>query len=95
MWISTDAWTCWSPTKPATNRRALGATVRLDVEGQGPVVRRVHSGGSYLSASDDRLSLGLGSSSSPVTVTVTWPDGKIQRVTGLSVDREHTIARKP
>jgi hypothetical protein len=82
-------------TQPATNRRALGATVRLDVEGEGPVVRRVHSGGSYLSASDDRLSLGLGSSSSPVTVTVTWPDGKIQRVTGLSVDREHTIARNP
>jgi hypothetical protein len=82
-------------TQPGKNRRALGASVRVDLDGQPPIVRRVRSGGSYLSASDDRLYLGVGSSSTPVSLTVTWPDGQTQRVTGLAVDREHTIERKP
>ena len=79
--------------QPTTNRRALGASVRVDRAGQRPIVRRVHSGGSYLSASDDRLYLGLGQESGAVTVQVTWPDGTVQTVPGLAVDREHTIRR--
>ncbi len=47
-------------TQPTTNRRAVGASVRIDVPGQPPIVRRVRSGGSYLSSSDDRLYVGLG-----------------------------------
>lgn len=77
------------------NRRAVGATVRVDLAGQPPLVRRVRSSGSYLSASDDRVYVGLGSSSSPVDVTVAWPDGATQRVRGLAVDREHKVERKP
>jgi hypothetical protein len=76
------------------NRRAVGASIRLDLAGQPPIVRRVRSDGSYLSSSDDRLHIGLGSATSPVAVTVTWPDGTQQRVTGLAVDREHAISRQ-
>ncbi|WP_162271401.1 CRTAC1 family protein [Luteitalea pratensis] len=81
-------------TQPKTNRRAVGASVRIDVPGQPPIVRRVHSGGSYLSSSDDRLYVGLGASAGPITATVTWPDGVQQRVSGLVVDREHEISRR-
>jgi len=69
--------------------------VRIELAGQPPIVRRVHSGGSYLASSDDRLSIGLGSVATPVAVTVTWPDGVQQRVGGLAVDREHVVARTP
>jgi hypothetical protein len=80
--------------QPERNRRALGASVRVELSGQPPLVRRVRSGGSYLSSSDDRLYIGLGDSTSPVALTVTWPDGVQQRVTGLAVDREHEISRR-
>ena len=81
-------------TQPTTNRRAVGASVRIDVPGQPPIVRRVRSGGSYLSSSDDRLYVGLGTVAGPITATVTWPDGVQQRVSGLVVDREHEISRR-
>jgi hypothetical protein len=80
--------------QPDRNRRAIGASVRVELPGQPPLVRRVRSGGSYLSVSDDRLYVGLGGASSPVAVTVTWPDGTQQRMTGLAVDREHEISRR-
>ncbi len=82
-------------SQPAQNRRALGATVRIELPGQPPLVGRVRSGGSYLAASDDRLHIGLGNAAGPVSALVTWPDGVQQRVTGLAVDREHDIRRAP
>jgi hypothetical protein len=80
-------------TQPDSNRFALGASIRIDLPGAHPMVRRVRSGGSYLSSSDFRLHVGLGSVRTPIDLTVTWPDGTTQRVTGLAVDREHVIAR--
>ncbi len=82
-------------SQPEKNRRALGATVRIELPGQPPIVRRVRSGGSYLAASDDRLHIGVGKVAGPVSLLVTWPDGVQQRVTGLAVDREHEIRRTP
>ncbi len=80
-------------TQPELNRRALGASVRVDVPGQPPIVRRVRSGGSYLSSSDDRVYVGLGATARPVSVAVTWPDGTQQKFVDLAADREHTLQR--
>jgi hypothetical protein len=80
--------------QPGGNRFALGATVRIDLPGEPPIVRRVRSGGSYLSSSDYRLHIGVGRRTNPVDVVVTWPDGQKETVKGLAVDREHTIQRR-
>ena len=80
-------------TQPDGNRFALGAVVRVEVPGGPPIVRRVRSGGSYLSASDFVVHAGLGTHAAPVSLVVTWPDGTRQPVKGLAVDRLHTIAR--
>lgn len=77
------------------NRRAIGAVARVSLPGQPPLLRRVRSGGSYLSSSDERLYVGLGASGGPVTVDVTWPDGTTATYPNLAVDREHTITKKP
>jgi hypothetical protein len=82
-------------SQPVKNRRALGAMVRIELPDQPPIVRRVRSGGSYLSASDERLHIGLGAQTRPVTVNVTWPDGIQQRFRDLPIDREHTLTRTP
>jgi hypothetical protein len=88
-------WVRLTLRQPTANRRALGAAIRIEQPGQPPLVRRVRSGGSYLSASDDRVHVGLGPSTAAIDVLVTWPDGTQQRVTGLTVDREHEIRRTP
>jgi hypothetical protein len=69
--------------------------VSIVLPGQKRLVRRIKSGGSYLSASDLRASFGLGDVGRTVTADITWPDGTTQRVPGLAVDREHTIHRAP
>ncbi len=70
------------------NRDAVGARVRWSAGG---VVheRQKTGGGSYLSAHDPRLVLGLGSSARVDWVEVTWPlpSRRSERFTGLPVDR--------
>ena len=64
-----------------------GAVVTL-VQADGTrVVREVHAGGSYLSSEDPRVHFGLGSSAKPVTVAVRWPDGTVERLAPVAVDR--------
>jgi hypothetical protein len=58
------------------NRDGIGARAAVVVSNQKPVWRRVHSDGSYLSASDMRVHFGLVQTpQSLVQVLVDWPDG--------------------
>jgi hypothetical protein len=60
-----------------SNRNAIGARVAVEAEGV-KQVRFVNGGGSYLSASDRRLLVGLGGANRANRVAVTWPSGKVQ-----------------
>ncbi len=58
--------------------------------------RRVQVDGSYCAASDPRVLFGLGADSSPATVRVEWPGGRVQEFTDLAIDRYWTLeAGKP
>ena len=59
----------------ARSRNNVGATVRATV-GARTLVRRVVGGGSYLSASDRRVHLGLGGAAKLDRLEVTWPSGR-------------------
>jgi hypothetical protein len=61
----------------ASNRNAIGARVEIDYAG-GRQVRFVNGGGSYLSASDRRLLVGLGGADRAKRITVFWPSGRKQ-----------------
>jgi hypothetical protein len=66
----------------ASNRSAIGAVVTAEWAGK----KRSHfvvGGGSYLSASDRRLLLGLGDAAKLDRVTVRWPSGKVQEFRDL------------
>ena len=66
-----------------SNRNAIGAVVEVE---WGGTVRThfVNGGGSYLSASDRRLSLGLGPNAAKLDrVTVRWPSGRTQEYRDL------------
>ena len=58
------------------NRFAVGARVGVLREGQRPLWRRAQTDGSYLSANDGRVHLGLGRDPRLKAVVVEWPGGK-------------------
>jgi enediyne biosynthesis protein E4 len=70
----------WVGLRVLTGKRdAYGARVELRRKGARTLWRRVHSDGSYLSASDPRVVIGLGEASDIDSLVVHWPDGKEER----------------
>jgi hypothetical protein len=67
----------------ASNRNAIGARVEVETGGV-KQVRFVNGGGSYLSASERRLLIGLGPASRADRVTVRWPSGREQTYRDLA-----------
>jgi len=51
------------------------------------LTRRSHTDGSYASARDPRVLVGLGDASGPVKVRVTWPDGSSEENNDVPIDR--------
>ena len=75
----------------AGGRDALGARVGV-TRSSGPTLwRRVRSDGSYGSANDPRVLVGLGTSSETPRVQIQWPDGKAEEWTGAVIDRWTTL----
>ena len=71
-----------------SNRDAIGARVRVRV-GDRVMTRCVKSGSSYLSASDRRLTFGLGRAARADDVEIQWPTGAVQSLG--SVDRNRWL----
>jgi enediyne biosynthesis protein E4 len=74
-------------------RDAYGARVELRRKGARTLWRRVHSDGSYLSASDPRLAIGLGDASEIDSLIVHWLDGKEERFPQPPLRRYTTITQ--
>ncbi len=74
-----------------TNRFGIGAHVAVLREGQAPIWRRVHTDGSYLSASDARVHFGLGEMPGLKGVLVHWPDGSRESWDNIQPDRFVTL----
>ena len=74
-----------------SNRTGIGALLTLTrvgaSAGQTQLVRRVHTDGSYLSASDVRVHFGLGDAR-PVSVSATWPSGLQEQWDNLAADSQ-------
>jgi enediyne biosynthesis protein E4 len=74
-------------------RDLVGARVEIRRASGPPLWRRARADGSYASASDPRVLVGLGSSSDPPRVRVFWPDGRIEDFGTVPVDRYTTLAQ--
>jgi hypothetical protein len=55
--------------------------------------RRARSDGSYASAHDPRVLIGLGNDDQAVDLQVTWPDGHREAWKGVPVDRYHRLVQ--
>lgn len=79
-----------------TKSNASGYGARVTVQqGERTLLRHAHADGSYLSSSDPRVHVGLGSATTPVEVSVHWPSGRVDHVSGLTLDRYHTLREGP
>ncbi len=74
-------------------RDMLGARVGVITSDGRTLWRRARADGSYASANDPRVLVGLGSASGPVSLRVQWPDGRTEQFSGVAVGRWHTIAQ--
>jgi len=77
----------------SAGRDALGARVAI-VRQKGPTLwRRVRSDGSYASANDPRVLVGLGTESEAPRVRVQWPDGRTEEWADVAIDRWTTLTQ--
>ena len=72
-------------------REATGARVRVARQGRPPLWRRSRTDGSYASANDGRILVGLGTEATPVDLQVVWPDGTAEDFPAVPVDRYTTL----
>ncbi|MGE3510263.1 MAG: CRTAC1 family protein [Vicinamibacterales bacterium] len=68
-------------------RDMIGSRVEVVRPGAPTLVRRSRSDGSYATANDPRVLVGLGEDATPPTVRVRWPDGRAEEWTNVTVDR--------
>lgn len=73
-----------------SNRDGLGALLTIETP-KGKLLRHCHTDGSYQSASDKRVHVGLGDTGTPVNLTVKWPSGHQDTFTQIPVDRYVTL----
>jgi len=79
---------------PKTGGDVLQTRVKVEASGEPAMWRRVHTDGSYQSASDPRIVVGLGLNPSPRNVTAYWPDGLVETWPDLKPGRYHTLRRQ-
>ena len=75
----------------ASNRDAFGARVRVELAKGPAMIRGLHSGSSYLSASAKALHFGLGDSAKVARLVVDWPGGGTSVVENVAADQSITI----
>jgi hypothetical protein len=88
-----DSWLQVRLDNGPRNRMGLGALVHVERAGTAPLVRRVHTDGSYLSAQDPTLQFGLAEWRQPVIVRVDWPGAMPEQWTVSRVRERVTLTR--
>ncbi len=86
-----NAWLGLRLLEGTGKRDAVGARVGIVRPDGTTLWRRVASDGSYLSARDPRVLVGLGRLAGSVTVEVIWPGGERATYPGLEPGRYHTL----
>jgi enediyne biosynthesis protein E4 len=72
-------------------RDVLGARAAIIRQGQPTRWRRARADGSFASANDARVLVGLGASGELPRVRVTWPDGQVEEWQSVPIDRYSTL----
>jgi hypothetical protein len=77
--------------RPFQGRDMLGARIAVVLDNGMTLWRRARSDGSYASANDPRVVVGLGQSARPARMRVIWPDGSADAWNDVPIDRYTTL----
>jgi enediyne biosynthesis protein E4 len=69
-----------------SNRDGIGAVLKLTSEGF-VHMEQAEGGTSYMSASDPRIHFGLGKRTKIESLVITWPSGRVDKLTDVPVDK--------
>jgi hypothetical protein len=83
-------WIAFKTVGTTSNRDGIGARITVRA-GKRNLVDEVRSGSSYISNNDMRVHFGLGTATKIDSVTVRWPNGRMETFEDLSVDAIHTL----
>jgi enediyne biosynthesis protein E4 len=83
-------WVSFKLSGRKCNRDAIGARVKVRC-GNLTQIDEVRSADSYVSCSDVRLHFGLGDARAIDELQIQWPDGTVERRSGLAINREHVL----
>ena len=72
-------------------RHMLGSRVAIMRDGASTIWRRARADGSYASANDPRVLIGLGTSADAPLVRVQWPSGRVEEWPDVAIDRWTTL----
>ena len=87
-WVGLRLSGCGTATAACRSPRDMvGARVQIVRPSAPALWRRARADGSYASANDPRVLVGLGDSTEPPTARVTWPNGAIEQFPPLQIDR--------
>ena len=83
-------WLSFTLVGTKSNRDGYGAAVTVTAGGL-TQTRVCHTDGSYLSASDKRVHVGVGAATRAGTVRVRWPSGQTNTLKDVSADAAYTL----
>ena len=90
---TSNSWAGLQLSGTRSNRDAIGASVEIVACGNTQFAT-IRNGGSYLSHNDPRLHFGLGNCSKVDRVTIKWPAGTAQTLSGIPVNRYTTVEER-
>jgi hypothetical protein len=73
-----------------SNRRGIGARLTAEVNGR-KIVRELFPSNGYLAQAPAQVLFGLGPDAKVDKLTVRWPSGRVQELTGIAADRHVVI----
>ncbi|MBB5327939.1 FG-GAP-like repeat-containing protein [Tunturiibacter gelidoferens] len=77
-------------TGHTSNRDAIGATVTIE-SGAQRQTKFISAGSGFASQHTKELSFGLGSASGPISISIRWPTGNVERYDGLPINHRIQI----
>ena len=81
----------WVGLRLRGQRDMVGARVAVALSNGSTIWRRARADGSYASANDPRVLVGLGESADPVRVRVMWPSGRTETWSDVRADQYTTL----
>jgi hypothetical protein len=92
--VGDNHWLIVDTRGTTSNRDGIGTAVRVVTEAGDSQYAMVSSASSYLSANDKRVHFGLGRNTRIKTLELTWPSGKVQRLSDVGAN-QIVVVREP